>query len=196
MSLTRKLLRELHLDEATSARVIAAHMETVDSLRAERDSLRAAASGLSALTAERDALRDEVAALSARRDEAARIQADFDAYRARIDADKLASARQSALRAALMDRGANPQAVDLLAAAVSAPEDAWDGARLLDPDAALAPVAERYAPFFARPVPVPTPTIAPPSAASPALTRADVGRMSEQEILANWSAVQSALKGG
>ena len=171
MSLTRKLLRELRLDDPAVDRIIAAHVETVDALRAERDEALARAA------------------------EADRVQANFDAYRARIDADRLASRRQAVLRGALLESGANPHAVDLLAEALRLPDEAWDDAALKDPAAALAPVREQYAALFAQPVAIPTPPLNPPGGSPAPLTREDVGRMSEQEILANWGAVQSALKG-
>ena len=185
MSLTRKLLRELNLEDAQIERVILAHMETVDALRAERD----------ALQKEQSALLTEVAELTPHREAAARIQADFDAYRAQVDADRLATARQAALRAALLDAGANPLTVDLLSAAAPIPDDAFDGPALRDPAAALAPIRTRYAALFARPVDLPTARLSPPCDAAAPLSRDDVARMSEQEILANWPTVQAALKG-
>ena len=194
MALTRKLLRELQLEENHIERIIAAHVETVDALRQERDAASAQAARMDSVAQERDALREQVADLTARRDEAARIQADFDAYRAQVERDRLAGERNAALRAALLDAGANPQAVDLLSGAVTAPEACWEGGRLRDAASVVAPVKERYAALFARPVAVPTPRIAPPGDSAGVLTRADIGRMSEQEILANWGAVQSALK--
>ena len=178
MSLTRKLLRELNLEDAQIERIILAHMETVDALRQERD-----------------ALRTQVTDLSPHRDAAARIQADFDAYRAQVDADRLASARQASLRAALLTAGANPQTVDLLAAATPLPEDAFDGGELRDPAAALAPIRARYGALFAQPVALPTPRLSPPGDAAAPLSRDDIARMSEQEILANWGTVQAALRG-
>ena len=186
MSLTRKLLRELNLEDGQIERIILAHMETVDAVRQERD----------ALHQERDALRTQIAELTPHRDAAARIQADFDAYRAQVDADRLASARQASLRAALLDAGANPLTVDLLAAASPLPEDAFDGGTLRDPAAALAPLRDRYGALFAQPVALPTPRLAPPADVAAPLSRDDVARMSEQEILANWGTVQAALRGG
>ena len=195
MSLTRKLLRELHLEDAQIERIISAHVETVDALREERDAANAQAAQLSALTHERDELREQIAALTPHRDAAARIQADFDAYRAQVDADRLTAARQSSLRAALLEAGANPHAVDLLATAATLPDDAYDGPTLRDPTAALAPLRTRYAAFFAEPTPIPTPRLSPPGDAAAPLSRDDIARMSEQEILANWGTVQQALRG-
>lgn len=195
MSLTRKLLRELHLEDAQIERVIAAHVETVDALREERDAAAAQAAQLTGVIRERDALLEQVADLTPHRDAAARIQADFDAYRAQVDADRLSAARQASLRAALLDAGANPLTVDLLATAASIPDDAFDGGTLRDPSAALAPLRERYAALFARPVTLPTPRLSPPGDAAAPLSRDDIARMSEQEILANWGAVQATLRG-
>ena len=59
MSLTRKLLKELELTDAAIERIIAAHVDTVDALRQERDEARAAASDRDDLAAQRDALRQE-----------------------------------------------------------------------------------------------------------------------------------------
>lgn len=195
MALTRRLLRELNLEDAPMERIIAAHIETVDALKDERDAARERASLLEAAAAERDELRQQLSDLAACRDDALRIQSDFDAYRAQVEADRLAATRHAALRTALLTAGANPHAADLLASAAPLPDDAWDGDSLRDPAAALAPLRQRYAALFAQPTLLPTPRIAPPSPDAPALSRDDVSRMSEQDILANWPAVQAALKG-
>ena len=57
MSLTRKQLKDLQLDEATIEEIIAAHVSTIDGLRAERDAALAAAAQIDELTLERDELR-------------------------------------------------------------------------------------------------------------------------------------------
>lgn len=185
MSLTRKLLKELNLPEEAIERIIDAHVATTDALKTERDALR------TDLTAAQAQLAD----LTPRAESAARLEADFTAYREKTAADFLALARQSTLRAALLHAGANPQAVDLLAAAATPPADAWDGARLADPALAIDPLREQYSTLFQRPMALPTPRLAPPADTQGLLTRADVSKMSEQDILANWSAVQTALRG-
>ena len=54
MSLTRKQLNDLQLDEATIEEIIAAHVSTIDGLRNERDAALAAAAQVEELTRERD----------------------------------------------------------------------------------------------------------------------------------------------
>ena len=57
MSLTRKLLKELELNETAIERIIAAHAGTVDALKQERDSAVAHAAQLEASAAEQEELR-------------------------------------------------------------------------------------------------------------------------------------------
>ena len=52
MSLTRKQLKDLQLDENTIEEIIAAHVSTIEGLRSERDAALAAAAGAEELTRE------------------------------------------------------------------------------------------------------------------------------------------------
>ena len=165
MALTRKLLKELELNEATIERIIAAHVETVDALRTE------AAAG---------------------QHETERLRSEFDAYRLEVENGRIAAQRQEALREALLRAGANEQALGLLAMAVQTRDDDWDGPKLRDETAALHPVRTQYAAFFSQPAPIPTETYAPPLDTS-ALTLEDVRRMTSGEINRNWSQICAAL---
>ena len=173
MSLTRKLLKELELNDDAVERIIAAHVDTVDALRQERD----------AALAQREAQLAETA--SARE--------ELSAYRAATEQAQHASARRSALAEALADQGANPQALPLLLDAVTLPEEAWDGDALPDAAAALQAYRAKYPGLFAAKKPIPVKRISPPLSGGGALTHADVKRMSASDINRNWSAVQKAL---
>lgn len=131
-------------------------------------------------------------AVGVHREAAERIRSEFDAYRQAAEAEHTNQQRQSVIREALVRAGANAQAIDLLAMAVTTAEDDWEGGALRDEAAALAPVRERYAAFFAAPVPLPTETVAPPLEGT-TLTLADVRGMSADEINENWSLICAAL---
>nr|MBR4280930.1 hypothetical protein [Clostridia bacterium] len=165
MALTRKLLKELELNEVIIERIIAAHAETVDGLRTE----------------------------SARHEhEAQQLRSEFDAYRLEIHNERTAAQRKESLREALSRAGANEQALDLLSLAVTTTENDWDGPRLKDESLTLHPVKAQYAAFFSQPSPIPTDPVAPPLDTS-TLTMEDVRRMSSGEINRNWSAICAAL---
>lgn len=190
MSLTRKLLKDLELSDAAIECVIAAHTTTVEALKQERDLARARID-------ECEAAQEELAQLRPQVEEAqqalAALQEEYDAYRAQQEATLHRDARRAALTEALVKQGANPSAVPLMLDAIPLPDDAWDGDALIDPEAALLPFQEKYAPLFARRSPIPVTKVEPPVHASGSLTHADVMRMSADDINRNWSAVRSAL---
>lgn len=174
MSLTRKLLKELELNDNAIERIIAAHVEVTDALREERD----------AALAQSEAQLGQTAA----------AQEALSAYRAQVEQEQHAAARRLALTSALTAQGANVQALPLLLDAISLPEDAWRGDALADAAAALQPYRARYSGLFAAKSPIPVTRVAPPLAAGGLLTHADVKRMSANDINRHWSAVQKALQ--
>ena len=192
MSLTRKLLREMELNEQAVERIIAAHVETVDALRQERDAALQRASAVEATQQERDELRSLA---ESRLQEASAAQAELTAYRAQVDAERRHSARRTALTDALTAQGANPQALPLLLDAINLPEDAWSGDSLTDAAASLQPYRAKYSALFAARSPIPVTRVSPPIAGGGTLTPADVKRMSAHDINRNWSAVKTALQG-
>ena len=165
MNLDRKLLSELHIDETAVQLILAAHQEAVDALNQSA---------------------------SQHRQEAEQVRGELDAYRREVEMERVAQARQGVIRDALTRAGANEQAVPLLALAVSAKEEDWDGAALRDEDAVLAPVCQACAGFFSQPIPLPTDIITPPLEGSD-ISLEDVRRMSPNEINENWSVISSAL---
>ena len=89
MSLTRQLLKDLQLGDDAIEQVIAAHIETVNALKAERD---AAAAELEALRATAD-------------QSTAEVQAAFDAYRAQIETDRNTAKALDMVRLAMIQAG-------------------------------------------------------------------------------------------
>lgn len=190
MSLTRKLLKELELDDPAIERIIAAHVDTLDALRQERDDALSRAQQIEVSLAERDELRTLV---QAREQEAASAREELNTYRAQVEAEKHTAARRAALSDALTAQGANPQALPLLLDAIALPEEAWSGDTLADA-AALQPWHAKYGALFAVKSPIPVTKVAPPVHGGGLLTSADVKRMSAADINRHWSAVRSALQ--
>lgn len=191
MSLTRKLLRELELNDSAIERIIAAHVDTVDSLRAERDD------ALSRLTQAESALTDQEALrLSAEENAAAAASAkeELDAYRAQVHQERHQAARRAALSEALVKQGANRQALPLLLDTVHLTEEDWSGDALKDAAASLQPVRAKYAALFAAPKPLPVQTVRPPVQGGGILTSTDLKHMSAADINRHWSAVRTALE--
>lgn len=191
MSLTRKLLKELELNDTAIERVIAAHVETVDSLREERDAARAEKEQFDAVQREREEYRTLA---QTHAEEAAQAREALERYQAQAREERRKTARRSALAEALTDQGANAQTIPLLLDAIVLPEDAWDGDALRDAADALQPFRAKYGAVFATKSPIPVTRVSPPINLGGTLTRADVQRMSPADINRSWSAVQKALR--
>lgn len=191
MSLTRKLLKELELNETAIERIIAAHVETVDGLRQERDSALTRATQIESSLEERDELR---ALAEERLQEAAAAREELTAYRTQVEDERHHHARRAALTEALAAQGANPQAIPLLLDAISLREEDWAGDALCDAAATLQPWRAKYSALFAAKSPLTITRVSPPVSGGGLLTHADVKRMSASDINRNWSAVRSALQ--
>ena len=118
MSLTRSLLKELQISPDAAERIIAAHAESIDALRQERDAARGEAAQLESIRAalaEMTQARDEACqARDSAREELSALGGQFDSYRQQVETEKHQQARHANLRAALQSAGANPHALDLL----------------------------------------------------------------------------------
>lgn len=190
MSLTRKLLRELELNDNVVERIIAAHVETVDALRQERDAALARATAIESSVQERDELR---ALAEARLNEASAARDELSAYRTQVAEERHQASRRSALAQALTAQGANANALPLLLDAISLSEEDWEGDTLRSAEV-LQPYRAKYSALFSVKSPVPITKIAPPVNAGGTLSPADVKRMSATDINRNWSAVKTALQ--
>lgn len=191
MSLTRRLLKELELENSAIERIIAAHAETVDALRQERDAALTRANQIEVSQQEQEELR---AQLASRTQEAADLQADYAAYRAQVEGERRTAARRGALTEALTAQGANPQALPLLLDAIQLPEEAWQEDALPDAAATLQPWRAKYGALFAAKSPIPVTRVSPPLTSGGLLTPADVKHMSAEDINKHWSAVKTALQ--
>ena len=196
MSLTRKQLKDLQLDENTIEEIIAAHVATIEGLRGERDAALAAAAQVEELTRERDELRAQVENLTASLEEQREAQTAFEEYLTQESEQRMREAKESALRAALEEEGCNRYAVELILRQIELDKAVLSGGSVVNAGDLIAPLKEKYAPFFARPTRIPTPAVEPPVSSEGALDIGDVSRMSVEEINRNWSAVRSALSKG
>lgn len=101
MALTRSMLKSMTLTDEQISAIIEAHMDTVDGLKAERDTLKAAAATAEEVAKERDRLKDQLAQAG----DAAKVQAEFDSYRQQVEQDKLRGRKATALDKLLRDAG-------------------------------------------------------------------------------------------
>lgn len=200
MSLTRKFLKALGLEEEKIDQIIEAHTETVDALKQERDQAKADTESLATVTKERDKLQAKITDLETKAQDAAKVQAEYDAFKAQVAAEKETAQKaalfQQALNAAGVTRESAQKAllkvVDLSGVKLT------DDGKLDGADALIAPLKTDYADFFATTQNGGVPPVNPPSGGRAGVSKEQFSKMgiSERaELAAKDPQAYAALKG-
>ena len=162
MSLTRKFLKALGIEEDKIEEIITAHGETVTALKDEIEQAKQGAEDFAATAKERDTLKQRVEALEKVNGDAAKVQAEYDAYRQQVETDKANAGKKALIKKALEEAHANPAAIDLMLNAVKLDEVELDGEALKDAEAVLKPIREAHAGLFGTVQNQGTPPLNPP----------------------------------
>ena len=101
MSLTRKMLKAMGIEEEKIDQIIEAHSETVDSLKADRDSYKEDAEKLKAVQKELDDLKAK--GDDGWKDKYEKLKGEHEQYKADVLAKETHAAKEAAYRAILKD---------------------------------------------------------------------------------------------
>lgn len=94
MALTRKMLEAMGIETDKAELIIAAHTETVDALKAQRDNYKTEAEKLPGVQAELDGYKN-----------GEDYKAKYDTLKSQIDGEKAQAAKETAARAYLKEKG-------------------------------------------------------------------------------------------
>ncbi len=191
MALTRNYLKSMGLTEEQVNAIIENHTDTVEGLKKERDTLKAAADSVEALTRERDEYKDKLSKAG----DAAKVQADFDAFRQQVEKEKTHTRKMQAYDALLKDVGVARDSFrqTLCKTADMEKIELDDKGAVKDAEALKERIRADYADFIGTVHNDPTPTITPPSGGGKTFTAEQIRGMSAEEINKNWEAVSKTL---
>lgn len=174
MALTREDLREMGLSDDQIEMVIEGHTETVTGLTQERDRLNAE--------------------LQQAQGDAEQARNELQSYRQQVEAERQMDSKTTALRGALKEAGVQREDfVELLMMAVDMETVELDGDKIKDAAALIDPLRQTYGGCFITTTTEGVDTVNPPVGGSNMLTREQIANMSEDEINANWPAVQVTI---
>ena len=110
MSLTRKMLKAMGIEEEKIDQIIEAHSETVDSLKADRDNYKKDADQLKSV-------REELDDLKAKGDDGwkekhDKLKGEFDTYKKDVEAKETHVAKEAAYRAILRDANLSEKGIE------------------------------------------------------------------------------------
>ena len=110
MSLTRKMLKAMGIEEEKIDQIIEAHSETVDSLKADRDSYKEDAEKLKDVQKELDDLKAK--GDDGWKEKHDRLKAEFDQYKNDVQAKETKAAKEAAYRAVLKDANLSEKGIE------------------------------------------------------------------------------------
>ena len=110
MSLTRKMLKAMGIEEEKIDQIIEAHSETVDSLKADRDSYKDDAEKLKDVQKELDDLKAK--GDDGWKEKHDRLKEEFDQYKNDVQAKETKAAKEAAYRAILKDANLSEKGIE------------------------------------------------------------------------------------
>ena len=110
MSLTRKMLKAMGIEEEKIDQIIEAHSETVDSLKADRDSYKEDAEKLKDVQKELDELKAK--GDDGWKEKHDRLKDEFDKYKTDVQAKETKAAKEAAYRAILKDANLSEKGIE------------------------------------------------------------------------------------
>ena len=110
MSLTRKMLKAMGIEEEKIDQIIEAHSETVDSLKADRDSYKEDAGKLKDVQKELDDLKAK--GDDGWKEKHDRLKEEFDQYKNDVQAKETKAAKEAAYRAILKDANLSEKGIE------------------------------------------------------------------------------------
>lgn len=178
MALTRNYLKSMGLTEEQVNAIIENHTDSIDGLKAELATARAAAETVEALTKERDELKDKLSKAG----DAAKVQAEFDAFRQQVETEKANAVKSAAVRKALKASGVQREEfLDLLMGKVELDKVEMDGDAVKDEASFVAPFKASYAGCFASESEQGTKLQNPPSGGGTRMTKEQIAKIENRD---------------
>lgn len=193
MSLTRKMLKAMGIEEEKIDQIIEAHSETVDSLKADRDSYKEDAEKLKDVQKELDDLKAKGDDGWKEKHDA--LKAEFDQYKNDVQAKETKAAKEAAYRAILKDANLSEKGIEK---AVKYAE--WDkielgeDGKLKGANDHIKAAREEWAEYVTTTTTTGAKTSNPPANNhAKNYTTAEIKSMSAAEINANWDSIKASL---
>lgn len=189
MALTRKMLKELGIEEESIEKIIAAHSETVEALKKYKvDSEK-----MASLEEELRSAREELAKdYKSKYDE---LELEFSGYRNEVESSRLAAKKKEALRKLLRECGVLESCVDAVVRVTDLDSISLDETgEIADRDKTASDISQNWAAFIPKTKTVGANIPNPPAMVSERVyTIDDIKRMTPWEINANYAAIKKSL---
>ena len=149
MSLTRKMLKAMELDDDKISQIIDAHQSTIDEIANERDSYKTEAEKYKAESEKLTSLEQELEDANKEVEKLKGIEDEFSNYKADVDAKATQAAKEKAYREMLKEAGISEKRFDSIIKVSDLSKVEIDGdGRLKDSDNLINGIKKEWADFI------------------------------------------------
>lgn len=199
MSLTRKMLKAMGIEDEKIDQIIEAHTETVDALKEQREQYKADAEKLADVQRQLDKANQDLedAGKDAYKVKYESLKEEYDGYKQQQEQQKTHSAKENAYRELLKSAGVSEKRIDavLKVSDVDGLELGEDG-KAKDAEKLTETIKTEWADFIPVTTETGAQTATPPSTTQGrTYTRDDIKKMTPAEINQNFDAIKASLKG-
>ena len=198
MALTRRSLKAMGIEDDKIDEIIAAHAETVDALKEQRDSYKAQADELAEVQRKLD---EANATIKANGSDAWKVKYDaikeeYENYKSDISAKETTRAKQAAYREVLKAAGVSDKRIDSIIRVSDIDSVELDeSGKIKEADKLTESIKNEWADFIVSTNTQGANTATPPTNAKKSFSREDIDKMSPDEINKNWETIKNSLKG-
>lgn len=180
MALTRKMLKAMSIEDEKIDQIVDAHTESIEALKAERDTYKADAEKLAAVQKELDELKKDGGDWQKKYEEE---HSAFEAYKTDITTKETKTAKEKAYRELLKESGVSEKRIDAIIKItdIDALELGKDG-KIKDSSAKTEQIKTEYADFIVTSTTTGAATTNPPS--NNTTGAIDLGALSMEEYIA------------
>ena len=198
MALTRRSLKAMGIEDEKIDEIIAAHAETVDALKEQRDNYKAQADELVEVQQKLDEANETIKAngSDAWKVKYDAIKEEYDNYKSDISAKETTRAKQAAYREVLKAAGVSEKRIDSIIRVSDIDSIELDeSGKIKEADKLTESIKNEWADFIVSTNTQGANTATPPTNSKKSFSREDIAKMSPDEINKNWETIKNSLKG-
>lgn len=198
MSLTRRSLKAMGIEDEKIDEIISAHAETVDALKEQRDNYKAQADELTKVQQKLDEANETIKAngSDAWKVKYDAIKEEYDNYKSNISAKETKRAKQAAYREVLKAAGVSEKRIDSIVRVSNVDSVELDeSGKIKEADKLTENIKNEWADFIVSTNTKGANTATPPTTSKKSFSREDIDKMTPDEINKNWETIKNSLKG-
>ena len=198
MALTRRSLKAMGIEDEKIDEIIAAHAETVDALKEQRDNYKAQADELAKVQQKLDEANETIKAngSDAWKVKYDAIKEEYENYKSDISAKETTRAKQAAYREVLKAAGVSDKRIDSIIRVSDIDSVELDeSGKIKEADKLTESIKNEWADFIVSTNTQGANTATPPTNSKKSFSREDIDKMSPEEINKNWETIKNSLKG-